>query len=240
MKTSIIATVISLITAFNLSDSNNYYGDLISKNKSDSAIKYLKPPLSITVMQNRPNRGFYYFFSNKKPKFDKKISSSLKNNDALDKIISDPKVIRKTLGSADPTRLTPSTLGPDFRGIINRNRLRELSETVDSDIILIYRRELSIQSAKEFSIAFFQNPELFLNVAETDFIFQLTTKGLVYISKQKKVINLAYNNQNISITKGQSDFNIQLDKAVRNGLKKLAEEAKKKIRAQKKIITKSY
>ena len=115
-----------------------------------------------------------------------------------------------------------------------------LFKTNPSDILLIYRREVKIQSTKEFSNSYFQAPELFLKPSATDFSIEISTKGLVYISKQKKVLALPYNKQNITISKGQSDIDIILATTVKSGLKKLAEEAKKKIQAQKKIITKSY
>jgi hypothetical protein len=239
MKTAIIGAIFSLLTTFGNYEAD-YQGDLISSNKSDSAIKFLKPPLSLTVLQNRPEKGFYYFFSNGKPKFDEALASVSKDNDAFDKIISDTKIIKKTLRSTDPARLAPASVGADFKGVINRNRLKGLFKTNPSDILLIYRREVKIQSTKEFSNSYFQAPELFLKPSATDFSIEISTKGLVYISKQKKVLALPYNKQNITISKGQSDIDIILATTVKSGLKKLAEEAKKKIQAQKKIITKSY
>jgi hypothetical protein len=239
MKTAIIGAIFSLLTAFS-SYGADYQGDLISRNKSDSAIKFLKPPLSLTVLQNRPDKGFYYFFSNEKPKFDEALNIVSKDNDAFDKIISDTKTIKKTLRATDPARLAPASIGADFRGIIKRNRLKDLSRINPSDILLIYRREVIIQSTKEFPNSYFQNPELFLKPSATDFSIGILTKGLVYITKQKKVLALPHNKQSIMITKGQSDTNIILATAVKIGLKKLAEEAKKKIQAQKKIVTKSY
>jgi hypothetical protein len=239
MKTAIIGAIFSLLTAFG-NYGTNYQGDLISSNKSDSAIKFLKPPLSLTVLQNRPEKGFYYFFSNEKPKFDEALSGVSKDNDAFDKIISDTKIIKKTLRSTDPARLAPASIGADFRGIINRNRLKDLFKTNPSDILLIYRREIIVQSTKEFSNSYFQTPELFLKPLTTDFSIEVLTKGLVYISKQKKILALPHNKQNINISKGQSDADMILAGAVKSGLKKLAEEAKKKIQAQKKIVTKSY
>jgi len=239
MKTVTFGIILSFLIAFN-SYGADYQGDLISRNKSDSAVKFLKPPLSLTVLQNRPEKGFYFFFSNKKPKFDEALSGNSKDKDALDKIISDTKIIKKTLRSTDPARLTPSSVGTDFRGIINRDRLKDLSKTNPSDILLIYRREVLFQSTNEFPDSYFQTPELFLKPSETDFSMEILTKGLVYISKQKKVLALPHNKQNVNISKGQSNTDVALTKMVKSGLKKLAEEAKKKIQAQKKIITKSY
>jgi hypothetical protein len=239
MKTAIIGTIFSLITAFG-NYGANYQGDLISSNKSDSAVKFLEPPLSLTVLQNRPEKGFYYFFSNEKPKFDEALSDFSKNSDAFDKIISDTKIIKKTLRSTDPTRLAPASIGADFRGVINRSRLKDLFKINPSDILLIYRREIIVQSTKEFSNSYFQTPELFLKTLTTDLSIEVLTKGLVYISKQKKILALPHNKQNVNISKGQGDADLILAGAVKSGLKKLAEEAKKKIQAQKKIITKSY
>lgn len=239
MKTAIIGAIFSLLTAFG-NYGANYQGDLISSNKSDSAIKFLKPPLSLTVLQNRPEKGFYYFFSNEKPKFDEALGDVSKDNDAFDKIISDTKTIKKTLRSTDPARLAPASIGADFRGVINRNRLKDLFKTNPSDILLIYRREVIVQSTKEFSNSYFQTPELFLKPLTTDFSIEILTKGLVYISKQKKILALPHNNQSVNISKGQSDADMILARAVKSGLKKLAEEAKRKIQAQKKIVTKSY
>jgi hypothetical protein len=239
MKTAIIGTIFSLFTAVN-AYAVNYQGDLISRNKSDSAIKFLKPPLSLAVLQNRPEKGFYYFFSNKKPKYDEALGGAPKDNDAFDIIISDTKIIKKTLRSIDPARLAPASLGADIRGVVDRNQLKELIKTIPSDILLVYRREILVKSAREFPDSYFQNPELFLNLATADFTIEISTKGLVYISKQKKVLALPYNKQSVSISKGQNDIGHLLVNAVKNGLKTLANEAKNKIRAQKKIITKSY
>ncbi len=239
MKTAIIGTIFSLFTAFN-NYAVNYQGDLISRNKSDSTIKFLKPPLSLTVLQNRPENGLYYFFSNNKPKFDEALGGAPKENDAFDIIISDTKIIKKTLRSTDPARLAPASLGEDIRGVVSRNQLKELIKTISSDILIVYRREILIQSPQEFPDTYFQNPELFLKLATADFTIEISTKGLVYISKQKKVLALPYNKQSISISKGQNDIGALLSNAVKNGLKTLANDAKMKIRAQKKIITKSY
>lgn len=239
MKTAIFGAILGLLTVLN-DYGTNYQGDLISKAKSDSAIRYLKPPLSLTVLQNRPEKGFYYFFSNEKPKFDEDLNGVLKDSDSFDKIISDPKIIRKTLRSIDPARLAPASVGADFRGVINRNRLKDLSKINPSDIILVYRREIIIRSTREFPDSYFQTPELFLKPSTTDFSIEVLTKGLVYISKQKKVLALSNNKQNVSVSKEQNNTDLVLARAIKKGLKKLSEEAKKKIQAQKKIITKSY
>ena len=59
MKTVTFGIILSFLIAFN-SYGADYQGDLISRNKSDSAVKFLKPPLSLTVLQNRPEKGFYF------------------------------------------------------------------------------------------------------------------------------------------------------------------------------------
>ena len=117
---------------------------------------------------------------------------------------------------------------------------KNLFKTNSSNILFIFQREIKVQSAKEFPDSYFQTPELFLKPATTNFSVKILTKGLVYISKQKKVLALSHNKQSVKITKGQSNIDLILQRVVKSGLKKLAEEAKKKIRAQKKIITKSY
>ncbi len=239
MKTIIAGTILSLLTVL-VNYGPNYQGDLISRNKSDSAVKFLKPPLSLTVLQNRPEKGFYYFFSNGKPKFDGDLSVAASKEDAFDKIISNERTIVKTLRATDPARLAPASVGLDFRGIINRSRLKALSKTNFSDILLVFRREILVHSEQEFSNSFFQTPELFLKSPNVDFSIEILTKGLVYISKQKKVLALPHNKESVSISKGQNNIDIILTKMVKNGLKKLAGEAKNKIQAQKKIITKSY
>ncbi len=239
MKTIIIGAILSLLATISTYEPN-YQSDLISRNKSDSAVKFLKPPLSLTVLQNRPQKGFYYFFSNEESKFDEGLSGIVSEDDAFDKIISNDKVINKTLRATDPARLAPASVGADFRGVISRNRLKDLYKINPSDILLVYRREIIVQSKQEFSDSYFQTPELFLKSPDSDLSIKIMTKGLVYISKQKNILALPQNKQIVSVSKGQNDNAIILSKAVKSGLKKLAEEAKKKIRAQKKIITKSY
>ena len=239
MKTVITAVLLNFLVTFN-AFGLNYNDDLISRNNSDSAIKYLKPPLSLTVLQNRPEKGLYYFFSNRTAKFDNDINNSLDKNNRFEKLVSSPSVIKKTLRATDPARLSPASIGLDFRGAVTRDQLKNLYKSNSSDILIVYRREIDIISSKEFSDSYFNNPERFLKPSDTDFSIEILTKGLVYISKQRKILALPSNRQNISIAAGQSDTNVVLGKAVKMGLKTLAEEAKKKIQAQKKIVTKSY
>jgi|TARA_B110000438_G_C15778318_1_gene635102 hypothetical protein len=239
MKTIITAIILYLLITFN-AFGLDYNDDLISSNKSDSAIKYLKPPLSLTVLQNRPQNGLYYFFSNQTAKFNDQINDSPEKNNRFEKIVSSSNIIKKTLRATDPARLAPASIGLDFRGPVTRDRLKVLYKSNPSDILILYRREIKLNSLHEFSNSYFKNPELFLKTSDIKFSIAILTKGLVYISKQKKVLALPSNNQNVSITTSQDDIEVLLGKAVKTGLKILSGEAKKIIQAQKKIITKSY
>ena len=218
MKTIIAGTILSLITSFS-NYGSNYQGDLISRNKSDTAVKFLKPPLSLTVLQNRPKKGFYYFFANQKPKFDEVLNGVLNQEDKFEKIFSDEKIIKKTLRATDPARLSPALLGTDSRGVINRSKLKSLSKINPSDILIIYRREITTSSEQSFSNDYFQTPELFLRPPKIDFSITILTKGLVYISKQRKILAIPSNKQITSISKSQKDIDIILKKAVKIGLK---------------------
>ena len=65
------------------------YNDLIKRNKSDTAVKFLKPPLSLAIVQNRPIKGFYFFYDSKQnPSFDELLLGKPLESDEFDNIVS--------------------------------------------------------------------------------------------------------------------------------------------------------
>ena len=197
---------------------SEYKGDLILKNRSDYSVKFLTPPLSIVVINNQPKKGPFYFFRDGKNQSEK-IKSSINNHETIWSILNDPKLIKDTLMKTDPTRLTPSKKGSNHKGPVTKPILRALSNEQHGDLLFIFRWILEDESDSNIE-----------SIGKPGYLFTLTASGLVYISKQNKVLALPD-----VIKKGED-----LKKMAYYGLEMLASNAKKIIQAQKKIVTKSY
>ena len=193
----------------------DYVDDLILKGRSDSTIKFLTPPLSLSVIHNRPAKGSNYFFIGEEKQFD-----ASNGFDGLDPYLNDLKTIKRTLVKADPARLVPAKQGTDVRGPVTRNALRDLAKKQLADLLLVFRWEVHVnaEGIKTFG------------GGETSRPIGLTARGLVYISKQNKILALLANTQT----------GMNLPELTYAGLKALAGEARKIIQAQKKIVSDSY
>ena len=93
------------------------YADLIDQGKTDSAVKMLRFPKSLRVVEN--------------------ITAGL--ND-LHQDFNDPKQIRRTLLKVDPARIVPAKSGESFVGEITRKKLKELTQIYSEDVIFLFRR----------------------------------------------------------------------------------------------------
>ncbi len=142
--------------------------DLFSKRDPDSAIKMIRFPQSMAVVQSRPGAGKYY--TNNSIKF-----SHLKENE-LDRILSDPKALKQTLRKVDPTRIAPVTFQEDLFGNLTREMLNSAGEKYKVDILLVFRRTIN-------------------KLTSSSLTFQ--TQGLIYLVKQKKVIPLSSSKKNV-------------------------------------------
>ena len=60
----------------------------------------------------------------------------------LDAILSDPKLIRKTLLKIDPARVVSAKAGEPFAETVTRDRLQKLAQRYSEDVIFVFRRNL--------------------------------------------------------------------------------------------------
>ena len=171
--------------------------------------------MALTVIHNRPLTGKRFFITNNKNSFQNPNYLKI-----IDSILSDSNTIRRALVKTDPAHLTPAKQGNDVLGPINRSTLRKLAKEQIADLFLIFRWELQ-GNKKEANIS---------NEGQTSIPLSLTIRGLVYIAKQEKILSL----------KPHSVTGAQPSELTQKALNKLATEARKTIRAQKKIISKSY
>jgi hypothetical protein len=115
--------------------------DLIDANKSDSAIKMLVFPKSLRVIENR-------------------------SSNIINKNLSDPKQIKKSLLKIDPARIVPAKIGETVTGPITRDSLQHLADKYSEDVILIFRRLLDNEK------------------------HSISHQGLIYLARQRKVLAL--------------------------------------------------
>ena len=119
-----------------------------------------------------------------------------KNSDRF----SDPKRIRKTLLKLDPARIAPAQAGEPVTGPVTRVRLKELAKQYNEDVIFIFRRTVNNEKNS------------------------IRHQGLLYLSKQKKVLALKESKETGSGSLEEMDL---------AGLKFLAKQAKKVLHSHK-------
>lgn len=98
------------------------HADLFTQRTSDSAIKMLRFPQSLAVIQSRP-------------------TGLNKLTVRMESILNDPRTLR-ILRKVDPSRIAPATLEENFNGAVTRRALATLGKKYDVDILLLFRREI--------------------------------------------------------------------------------------------------
>ncbi len=178
--------------------------DLISKGKTDSAVKMLVFPKSLRVIENLTTQV-----------------------GQLDVILSDPKLIRKTLLKVDPARVVPAKAGEPFAGSVTRERLRKLAKRYSEDVIFVFRRKLKIEleglTAAE------------LLSTQQEHIVHISFQGLLYLARQKRVLALK-GNEKMDQFSGSTSPELRAErwrKLAGDGLKKLAQGARKVLHSHK-------
>tara|TARA_B100000686_G_C16742833_1_gene947621 strand:+ start:548 stop:1219 length:672 start_codon:yes stop_codon:yes gene_type:complete len=210
--------VLILIFLSGASQKSAYDEDLILKNRSDSGIKYLTPPLSLIVVHNKPKEDGLYFFQdgNVQNLQQKPLANHQK---ILEPFLNNRSFVGKTLVKADVARLSPASQGKDLKGAVTRNVLKSLYVKQAADLVLVFRWVIGSAFGEQKAVK-----------NQNEVSLTLKASGLIYITKQRKILKLP------DVFQHSAD----LEKMTREILKNLAVEAKKTIKAQKKIITKSY
>ena len=100
--------------------SSAVFGDVFEVKASDSAVKMIHFPQSLTVIWNRPGPATGKFKS----------------------ILGDPATLKRTLRKIDPARIAPANLGEEFIGMITRDALDGLGKKYNVDLLLVFRRDV--------------------------------------------------------------------------------------------------
>jgi hypothetical protein len=203
--------------------------DLLHAGKTDSAIKLLRFPLSMGVIEARPENGGYFISAEEEGQKIAEPAGTIGSD--LDSILSAPRLIKKTLLGIDPARVTTATLEPDLRGPVSRSALEIRSEQTGADLLLVFRREIYLVAETHHQDEILKQPE-YLPGDETGTAnpleIVLNTQGLLYLARQNKVIVLKPNRQSATLTGGSRKKT--LESAVAAGLRQLATQAKEAIR----------
>lgn len=96
------------------------YADVFEAKASDSAVKMIHFPQSLTVIWNQPDSAVGKF----------------------DSILGDPKTLKRTLRKIDPARIAPANLGDKLIGPMTREVLDDLGKKYNVDLLLVFRRDL--------------------------------------------------------------------------------------------------
>ena len=217
--------------------------DLFSRKKSDSAIKPLVFPLSMAVIENRPMKGLYYFFNNEAEKFDESLEGNPETSgNGFYSLLSDQNLIKKTLGSTDPTRITPSKRGEDISGPITRMVLKEVSKKVSQDLIFVFRREIRVITDSPLPQSVFLQPdEFFAYKWPGPYTLKIRNQGLIYLGKQNKFLVVPSNEKSKTFipseeTIPEEDLRAGWQQLAREGLEDLSAAARKTIRDKQFVV----
>ncbi len=115
------------------------------------------------------------------------------------------KAVKKWLVRLDPARIAPATRGEDFTETVSRKNLEKLGEKHRSADFLFLFHQALVFNRKPWAIR---------------------TRGIIYLTKQDKLIALPFNDQNLG-PKNEIEIPIHL------GLQQLAKHARKVIHSHK-------
>lgn len=158
--------------------------DLFEAKASDTAVKMIRFPQSLAVIQNRPAVP----------------------NEKFDRILNDPRTLKRTLRKIDPARIAPATLAEDFTGPVTRDALDALGKKYDVDLLLVFRREV---------------------LSDTPESLKLRNRALVYLVRQKKLLVVPPNETTTNLNEGT--YEEKVGEMNERGLKQLAKDARKVI-----------
>ena len=131
------------------------------------------------------------------------------SHEQWDKIFSNRERAKKILRKADPIRVVPVKTGDPVREPVTRDALKGLGKIYDTDFILVYR----------------------IKFMEGGNGPSFETQGLLYLTRQNKVLTLSSNLQGVDNAEG--NLETCLNETYRAGLRRLAENTGKVIRAHK-------
>ncbi len=115
------------------------------------------------------------------------------------------KNIRKFLVKLDPARVAPAKRGKDFKDKISRSTLKAIKKLYDADIIFLFR-QINLKAGGGSH----------------------TTQGLIYLTRQDKLLVVPSNNQEHS-----DKTDAEVDLINQKGLQQLAQDARKVIHSHK-------
>ena len=220
--------------------------DIFLKKKSDSAIKPLVFPKSMHVIENRPEKSPYFFYEkDQKQSVEQIIDGDIAFGNSFTLIMSDPKVIHKTLVALDRARINPSAHGKDVRGVLTRKILKEVAKKASKEMVLVFRREIHVLSDLPVPQSVFQNPDQLFDAQQTgNYNLRIRNLGIVFLAKQNKILIVPSNEKSQLIFEDiESPDREQVITAVRQlareGLENLAASAKKIIKDYEFVVRRS-
>lgn len=219
--------------------------DLFAQKRSDAAIKPLVFPLSLVVVENRPE-NMPYFFENGSKKLDLELNEeSGSGGSGFGQSISNPKIIRKTLVALDRARINPSEQGEDLRGAFTKETLKEIAHKYSKDLVLVFRREIRVISDFPIPQPVFQKPDQLFDLQKTGpYFLRIRSLGLVFIAKGNKILVVPPNEKSQSISTAGESFKqnqvmTRIDQLSRQGLEDLSAAAKKIIKDNEFVVRRS-
>ncbi len=128
----------------------------------------------------------------------------------FDSILGDPATLKRTLRKIDPARIAPAALGDEFIGTVTHEGLDGLGKKYNVDLLLVFRREV---------------------VDERPGFIQFRNRARVYLVRQRKLLMVPANETATDFN--ENNWREKIGEINRQGLKQLAEDARKVIHSHK-------
>ena len=194
-----------------------FYGDDVFEiKKSDTAIKPLVFPKSMTVIRECYPENWGCLLLDPEPGMGHIDKAVVENSKYIHEAIDNEKAIKKYLVRLDPTRIAPSKRGKDHEALsilnemdISKRVLKELGKQYDTDFIFVFRRTIFHISRPRY----------------------IRTEGRIYLVRQDKLLVMPSNDQILELD--VTDLQKRLQDINRNGLQQLAKDARKVILSHK-------
>jgi len=156
----------------------------------------LANPAIISIQENRPSKGYYYFYNNNKKIFGNSIEGEIEivSNDNFNSILSERKIIGQRFVNIDFNYIPQIFYQDDIKGDIGGSLLKSYNPKIKTDLMLIFRRIIHINSEKELPTSFFLSPNLLIssNTLKEIGRYELTliNEGILYDVKNEHIYNI--------------------------------------------------
>ncbi|MGA1870094.1 MAG: hypothetical protein ACMUJM_16280 [bacterium] len=185
-------------------------------------------PASLSIHQNRPQKGYYFFSHNGNDLFNNSLSGDVGNNDSFDSLLSSHALISDKLVKIDYHYVNQIYFNEEIRGTVTRRLLNSLSLKYKTSLLCVFRRIIQVNSEHTIPLSYFLSPGLLISHQALkeigDFNMVIINEALLFNAAHNKLYRVESTQDQIEFSSTMPK-NLNLSKHVKraaeNGLKQL-------------------